>query len=117
MSEPLRQAVERMTAWADREEKAAAHVQGTAFTGTEWGTDIIAHHRQLCADLRTILAALAHPLLGGDLGSDPEDLSRSASGEREEARVGHWRCTRCGQNEITARANGCTRGPCPMEPI
>lgn len=34
-----------------------------------------------------VLAALAHPLLGGNLGSDPEDLSRSASGEREGAPI------------------------------
>lgn len=26
-----------------------------------------------------------------------------------------YRCTRCGENEINARANGCVRGPCPME--
>ena len=28
-----------------------------------------------------------------------------------------YRCTRpgCGRDEIDARANGCTRGPCPME--
>ncbi len=26
-----------------------------------------------------------------------------------------YRCTRCGRNEIDARANGCDRGPCPME--
>jgi hypothetical protein len=26
-----------------------------------------------------------------------------------------WACKRCGRNEIDARENGCTRGPCPME--
>lgn len=26
-----------------------------------------------------------------------------------------FRCTRCGRDEIDCRANGCERGPCPME--
>jgi hypothetical protein len=26
-----------------------------------------------------------------------------------------FRCKRCGRDEIDCRANGCERGPCPME--
>jgi hypothetical protein len=29
--------------------------------------------------------------------------------------AGQYRCTRCGRDEIDGRANGCERGPCPME--
>ncbi len=39
-------------------------------------------------------------------------LTPSESGEAGP----QWTCTRCGRDEIDARANGCTRGPCPMVP-
>lgn len=26
-----------------------------------------------------------------------------------------YRCTRCYRSEVDARANGCARGPCPMD--
>lgn len=43
-------------------------------------------------------------------GCQPESLASAAG-----AVSPNWRCTRCGRDEIDARANGCERGPCPME--
>jgi hypothetical protein len=71
-----------------------------------------------------LLAALQAPCVGTseDLGlvvplaspSVPsrEDDTGPATPSGETPR---YRCTRCGENEINARANGCVRGPCPME--
>lgn len=111
MNGPLRQAVERLTNDVElrrvgpqlRQDislvlAALAHpLAGGAETDREWVTS--GEIQQLLSELAGGLAALgfdavasqllgtvvkiqrAHPLLGGDLGSDPEDLSRSASGE------------------------------------
>jgi len=56
----------------------------------------------------------------------PDDLDFWCEGHPEEPVIlrlppapsegeASYRCTRCGRNEIDAKANGCTRGPCPME--
>lgn len=37
---------------------------------------------------------------------------------RVEARLAaRYACTRCGKSEVEARAQGCSRGPCPMLPL
>lgn len=41
-------------------------------------------------------------------------ISRPHKGMADEY-DGYYQCTRCGASEVEARANGCPRGPCPME--
>jgi hypothetical protein len=58
-------AVERLTALAASEDKAAGGVTSKALTGTEWGADIIAAHRQNASDIRLIRSHVSR--LEGDL--------------------------------------------------
>lgn len=74
------------------------------------------------SDLRAVLALPASIGVGKEgLGADLSQLQPAESGtgplpHANKEAVGDWRCTRCGRDEIDARANGCTRGPCPMVP-
>ncbi len=60
------------------------------------------------------LRVLSLPQAGG--GEDQGSLrAKMPSAPEAPMPTGRYRCTRCGRDEIDGRANGCERGPCPME--
>lgn len=54
-----------------------------------------------------------------DEGSSRDHAHSSSDGQGNPALAAsdtpRFRCKRCGRDEIDCRANGCERGPCPME--
>lgn len=58
-------------------------------------------------------------IVGGRISPEREaeliEAGRKAFEGRLSRGPSHFRCTRCGRDEIAARAVGCDHGPCPME--
>ena len=66
-------------------------------------------------DLRVLLS----PDAGGDQGASRDHALTDGDGQGNPtlaaSDTARFRCKRCGRDEIDCRANGCERGPCPME--